>query len=359
MDSPWSTCKAELGCSAAFLTTQTVLQSREPAWRATWVMTTSHHNMDLEKMRKTTPWWRLTKPSKASWTSWSMIASRKWQGWWTNWVERCGRSGRKAQTKACRKKPNHRKHGGTLSADSREASGPDCWADVNYGPADREDEPEPPMGRQWTDGVLRKSERGKRHHLKSVTCWVWCLASGSSAYSLKHTWLHLSKDSNKGDAKVKQMTCGVVATVIFRNILISGRGESHFRICSCVHLHVSHVVVHMTQHKSSSVHQDEFWGACGSRKIRRNSERNVPADICQVQRAKLAIQKNGWCTPMARAAVPKQSHEVEIILVQTDSFVMWALDGLQGVMQVVASHWAPPAAIIWNHSKFQLSVFAW
>ena len=26
-----------------------------------------------------------------------------------------------------------------------EASGPDCWADVNYGPADREDEPEPPM----------------------------------------------------------------------------------------------------------------------------------------------------------------------------------------------------------------------
>ena len=47
------------------------------------------------------------------------------------------------------------------------------------------------------------------------------------------------------------------AIVIKRKNLVSRRG-THFRICSCVHRHVSHAVVHMSQHKSSTVHQDEF-----------------------------------------------------------------------------------------------------
>ena len=75
--------------------------------------------------------------------------------------------------------------------------------------------------------------------------------------------------SNKGNTKVTQLTWGIVAIVMFGKLPTLRRGESHFRICSCVHLHVSHVVVHMTQQKSSSVHQDEFWGAFGSRKVRR------------------------------------------------------------------------------------------
>ena len=58
--------------------------------------------------------------------------------------------------------------------------------------------------------------------------------------------------------KVKQLSGGILAIVMFGKLPTLRRGESHFRTCSCVRLHVSHVVVHMTQHISSSVHQDEF-----------------------------------------------------------------------------------------------------
>ena len=55
----------------------------------------------------------------------------------------------------------------------------------------------------------------------------------------------------------------IVAIVMFGKQPTLRRGDSHFRISICVHLHVSHAVVHMTvvhmtQHKSSSVQKDEF-----------------------------------------------------------------------------------------------------
>ena len=251
MDSPWNTCKAELGCSAAFPTAQTVLQPREPAWQrwslmwATWVMTTSRHNMDLEKMRQTTPWWRLTRPSKTSWAYWSMIASRRWQSWWTNWVERCRRSNRKALTRAAWRNPiteNTEIHSVRTVGSFRPRFLGRCqlWSGLQREWAGAIHK------RQWTDGILRKSERRKKappeeYHLlgRKPNMWLQCHYFEAK---LVLPW----KGSNRIDTKVKATDLRNLSLAIIRNILISKRGESHFRICSCVHLHVSHVAVHLT-----------------------------------------------------------------------------------------------------------------
>ena len=53
----------------------------------------------------------------------------------------------------------------------------------------------------------------------------------------------------------------------WKNSVIT-RGETHFCICSLVHVHASHVDVHMSQHESSNEYQDKFCGTFGSRKVR-------------------------------------------------------------------------------------------
>ena len=84
----------------------------------------------------------------------------------------------------------------------------------------------------------------------------------------------------------------IVAIVMFGKQPTLRRGDSHFRISMCVHLHVSHAVVHMTQHKSSSVQKDEFWGAFGSRKVRKNSQTITALNTFCKQKGLVCLSRN-------------------------------------------------------------------
>ena len=118
----------------------------------------------------------------------------------------------------------------------------------------------------WGHGVLS----GAWHQRSGSLVRGWIPIGGFNA-NFSQWKFSLWNGSKKENTMAEHTACGTCAIVMVDETSTSRRGEHISAFCSCVRRHVSHAFVHISQHKSNSVYQDQFWGAFGSRTVRKKT----------------------------------------------------------------------------------------